>query len=213
VGVIDTLVGLEAMSRYLRANGLKNRIDEGAIHLSAHRVKRISMRVGGHVWFPGGRTRLRVGPIPIYASQALPVQVTYAFDIDPAKAPESFDAKLKWERDGFLGLGEIRRAWFEGGERCTRLNAQPRQLLALARCMRRFERLRLVPDVAAAEVKAVHQQKMRVRFSLLSTEWVDVERFLPPVTFFESLDWLGGALARLKVRRAAARTRRSPRGL
>jgi hypothetical protein len=76
-------------------------------------------------------------------------------------------------------------------------------VLALAKCMRRFERLRLVPDVAAAEVKAIHQQKMRVRFSLLSTELVDV---------FESLDWLGGALAKLKVPRAAARTTRSPRG-
>lgn len=209
--MIDTIVGLEAMSRYLRANGLKNRINEGAIHLSAHRVKRISMRIGGHVWFPGGRTRLRVGPIPIYASQALPVQVTYAFDIDPAKAPHAFDAKLKWERDGILALGEIRRAWFEGGERCTRLNAQPRRLLALARCMRRFERLRLVPDVAAAQVKAIHQQKMRVRFSLLSTELVDVERFLPPVAFFDSLDWLGGALGRVKAPRAASRSTRSPR--
>jgi hypothetical protein len=208
---IDSIVGLEAMSRYLGANGWKNRLDEGVLQVAGHRVKRITMGIGGHVWFPGGGTRLRVGPIPIYASQGLPVQVTYAFDIDPAKDPEAFAAKLKWERDGLLSLGEISRAWFDGGECCTRLNARAKQVLALARCMRRFERLRLVPDVAAAQVKVVHQQKMRVRFSLLSTELVDVDRFLPPVAFFDSLDWLGGALHQ-GGRPARARPRRRRAG-
>jgi hypothetical protein len=211
VSLMNSFVGLEALSRYLGANGWKNRIHEGAIEVVRRRVVRISMRVGGSMWFAGRGPTLRVGPFPVYASHALPVQVRYALDVDPAKDPESFRGKLTWDREGVLALGDINKASFEGGSSCERLNGKPARVLALARCMRRFERLRLEPDVANAQVRVVHQQKMRLRFSLIGSEMFDVERNFPRLEFFAALEWLATELERRPRKKKPIRRRRHTR--
>jgi len=194
VNLLDRFVGLEALSRYLEAHGWKNRIENGAIAVRGRQVVRISMRVGGAMWFTGPGPTLRLGPVPLFASHLLPVQVRYAMDVDPAKDPRAYRGELAWEREGLFALGEVTEAWFEGGSICERLNQYPARLLALARCIRRFEKFKLEPDVAEASVRAVHQQKMQLRFSLIGDEMFDVERNFPRFEFFAALEWLAAKL-------------------
>jgi hypothetical protein len=205
VSLVDSFVGLEALSRYLKANGWKNRIDDGAIKILGRRVAGISIRVGGAMWFAGRGPTLRVGPLPVFASHSLPLQVRYALDIDPAKDPAAFRGRLAWNRDGILALGDIRSAWFEGGSACEQLNRQPSRVLALARCLRRFEKLRLEADAANAQVKVVHQQKMRLHFSLIGGQVFDIERTFPRFEFYRSLEWLAAELARRPRRKKPTR--------
>jgi hypothetical protein len=210
VKLIDSFVGLEALSRYLAANGWKNRIDDGAIEVLGRRVVRINIRVGGSMWFTGRGPTLRVGPLPIFTSHALPVQVRYALDVDPAKDPRAFRGRLKWDREGIFALGDITQAWFEGGSACERLNEKPRRVLDLARCMHRFEKLRLEPDASRGHVRAMHQQRMQLRFSLVGDQVFDVERNFPRFEFYRSLEWLAAELAHRprKSKRKGARPRR-----
>jgi hypothetical protein len=218
IPLVDAFVGLEALSRYLNANGWKNRLEDGVIRVEKRKVSHITMKIAGSGFFGGssGPATVRVGPVPVYASQSLPVQLSYALPVDPAKEPEAWRAKLDWDRSGILWTGDIVNARFEGGAALVKLNEKPDQVLALARNLRRFEKLWTEPDVAAGELKVVHQQKMKVKFSLLGSELFDVDRNLPPFPFFGSLEWLTAELAekpKKRAGRAPKRCRSSGHGL
>jgi hypothetical protein len=224
MALLDALAGLEPLCRHLVANGYKAKLvpgdkdravlpllgpDSHGIAITGRGVRLITIRIAGGMWgFDSpGRTSFRVGPIPVYESRELPIQVHYVVPVDPTGSPWDFEVELKTKRKGFLWLGDVVEASWKGGKLGEALGKNPERTLKLANGLKPRESLRIKPDTEGRCVRLVHQTKMALQFSLLSAEMLQAERRFPPPALLEGIEWLAKEIASLQPKKRRTRAK------
>lgn len=224
----DTLLGLDAHLRHLEASGWKVKAakakqDRGPIDLvdapprfikvQGKPISEVRLMLGGSVWgsVQGSHGSLRVAGVPLYLSRTVPMQTHWIVPVDPAGRLEDFDAKLSTRRGGFLWLGEVEHAAWQGGALAAALNEEPEATLAGARPLRLGEKLRVETDPGGRCVRIVHQTEVVARLSVLSADVLSAEWHLPERALLAGLERVGKAivaLGRQTKRKKAARRRK-----
>jgi hypothetical protein len=211
----DTLLGLDAHLRHLAASGWKvkavaTKKDRGPIDLvdspprflrvQGKPVSEVHLKLGGKILFSseGGSSSLRVGGVPLYLSRTVPMQSHWLVPVDPAGRLEDFEAKLSTRRGGFLWLGEIESAAWQGGALAALLNEDLEASLAGARFLRRGERLFVAADPDQRCVRVIHQTEVVARLSVLSSDVLSAEWHLPERPLLEGLERVASVIASLE---------------
>ena len=226
LAITDALLGIDALARHLTAAGWKVRtvgsaaqrglldlVDEPPHYLrvSGRAVSEVRLRLGGALFGQSSGT-LKLGPLPVHHTRPLPMQLHWLVPLDPAGRLEAFDAKLSTRRGGLFWTGEVEHAAWTGGTLAQALDLHPERVLEGARGLRLGESLRVSPDPDRACVRIIHQSKVTVRFSLLSSEVLSAERHLPERELLDGIEWIASEILGLgrprRTRKAAKRGRR-----
>jgi hypothetical protein len=214
----DRLLGLETLHRHLKQTGLKVRLvphgETRAIAIAGRTAKLVTLRMAGSMWGldgSGGTTTLRVGPVPLYVSRRFPIQMHWLVPVASGETRD-FEANLKTHRGGLFWTGDVDQAEWTGGLLAERLNAHPDTSLAFARQLQLRDSIKVRPDPDSGCVRIIHQTRAVGRFSLLSSEILDVERRMPSGGLIDGIEWVAKTVAGLhaKKKKPKKRQRRVP---